>query len=54
MYLRCSSSMVAAEPTGRKTHSILDGSTLLRFNVSFNTAASKSSGVQSLKPPFLA
>ena len=37
-----------------QTHSILDGSILLRFKVSVKTAARRSSGTQSLNPPFLA
>lgn len=38
----------------KRAHPIFDGSTLLRTRVSLNTAASRSSGTQSLNPPFLA
>ena len=39
---------------GTITHPIFEGSTFDLTRVSLNTAASRSSGTQSLKPPFLA
>jgi hypothetical protein len=42
------------EETKKITHPIFAGSTLDLTRVSLNTAASRSSGTQSLNPPFLA